>query len=133
MFSCQYTDFFKFPDSRKTYVLKRKVVKIRFLRLFASIHRPSLNQGRVFSLRNCQIRIPRIFLPLEVSFLENSRKFFHVGDPLLCCVSSSQNFIRQLHMQLSRQRERFRIYCKSKKCFIFHELSEYIKNDNFFS
>jgi hypothetical protein len=31
-------------------------------RLFASIHGLSLNQGSVFLLRKCQIRIPRMFL-----------------------------------------------------------------------
>jgi hypothetical protein len=39
----------RFPDSGKVCVLNRKVSKIRFLRLFASIHRPPLNQGSVFS------------------------------------------------------------------------------------
>jgi hypothetical protein len=45
--------------------------KITSLRLFASIHNtPSMNQKSVFSLRKCQIRIPRMFLPLERSFPE---------------------------------------------------------------
>ena len=40
--------------------LPRFKAKIAFLRLFASIYRPSLNQGSVFSLRKCQIWIPRM-------------------------------------------------------------------------
>src|SRR4051812_4244228 len=52
---------------------------MRFLRLFASIHNtPSLNQGSVFSLRKCQIRIPSILLPLEGSFPE---KIFLIKKP----------------------------------------------------
>ena len=46
-------------------------------RIFTTLHRPSLDQGSVFSLRKCQIRIPRIFLPLEGSFPEkNFENFF---------------------------------------------------------
>ena len=37
----------RFPDSGKIYVLKRKAVKIRCLRLFASIYKSSLNQESV--------------------------------------------------------------------------------------
>ena len=53
--------------------------KNRILRLFALIHNmPFLNQESVFSLRKCQIRFPRMFLPLEGSFPEkNCEKFFH--------------------------------------------------------
>jgi hypothetical protein len=40
----------RFPDSGKACVLKRKVAKIAFLRLFDSIHRSFLNQGSVCSL-----------------------------------------------------------------------------------
>ena len=52
------TIVFSGPDSGKAYcVLKRKVAKMQFLRLFASIHNmPSLNQGSVFLLLKCQIR-----------------------------------------------------------------------------
>src|SRR6185437_2818609 len=54
------------------------------LRLFASIHStPSLNQGSVFSLRKCQIRISLMFLPLE-----GSRKNFYVSAPPPLCSSS---------------------------------------------
>jgi hypothetical protein len=40
----------RFPDPRKACVLKRKVAKIAFLQLCASIHRLFLDQGSVFSL-----------------------------------------------------------------------------------
>ena len=67
-----------FPDSEKAWVLKRKDAKIQFFNFFASIHRPSLNQGSFFSLRKFQIRIPRMFLGL---FLEKLSKIFSRGDP----------------------------------------------------
>jgi hypothetical protein len=71
----------RFPDTGKAYyVLKGKVAKIGFFRLFALIYRPSLNQESVFSFRKCQIRL---FLPLEGLFQE---KFFHVIAPPPYCV-----------------------------------------------
>ena len=66
----------RFPDSRKVCVLKRKFAKISFLQIFVSIHRPSLDQGSVFSLLKCQIQIPRMFLPIERLFPE---KIFPCG------------------------------------------------------
>ena len=79
----------RFPDSGKAYcVLKRKVAKYDFewdFRLFASIHRPSLNQESVFSLCKCQIRIPRMFLPPTEII---SRKFSRGWPPFTVSVSS---------------------------------------------
>jgi hypothetical protein len=69
----------RLPDSGKAWVFKRKVVKMRFLRLFASIHRPFLNQGSISSLRKCQTRISHMFLPLEGSFPEKILKIFSRG------------------------------------------------------
>jgi hypothetical protein len=48
----------RFPDSGKACILKRKVAKMRFLRLFTSIHRPFLDQGNIFS------KFLKIFAPL---------------------------------------------------------------------
>jgi hypothetical protein len=69
---------FGFPHMFRLFL----VAKIAFLWLFASIHRPSLNQGSVFSLRKCQIRIPRMSLPLEGSFTEKISKKFSRRRPL---------------------------------------------------
>ena len=55
--------------------------KITFLRLFASIYRPSLNQESVFSLRKYQIRIRRMFFPLQKSF---PKKISRRWPPPLC-------------------------------------------------
>jgi hypothetical protein len=66
----------RFPDSGKACVLKQKVVKNAILPKNASIHRPFLNRESVFLLRKCQIRIPRMFLSIEMSFTETN---FHVG------------------------------------------------------
>ena len=46
--------------------------------IFASIHRPSLNQGSIFSLWKCQIQISHIFLHLRKVI---SRKIFSHGWP----------------------------------------------------
>jgi hypothetical protein len=70
---------FRFP-AHFYHKRSRFYAKISFLRLFASVHNtPSLNQGNFFSLRKCQIRIPRMFLPLEWSFPEKNLKIFSRG------------------------------------------------------
>jgi hypothetical protein len=46
---------------------------------FEKIDTPSLNQGSVFSLRKCQIRISRKVLPLVGEHFQ--KKIFHVGGP----------------------------------------------------
>jgi hypothetical protein len=45
---------------------------------------------------------------------KNSKKFAYYNE-----------MHEQFQTQLSRKRQRFRIYRKNKKCSIFHELSEY--------
>src|SRR6185312_12331297 len=49
---------------------------------------------------------------------KNSKKFVHYNEEL---VTNSK-----FQTQLSRKLQRFRTCCKSKKCSIFHDLSEYI-------
>jgi hypothetical protein len=58
----------RFADSGKICVLKQKVAKMRFLpkkitflRLFASKHRPSLNQERVFRFENVKFEFLACF------------------------------------------------------------------------
>jgi hypothetical protein len=92
--TCGESEFWHFkvkktlPWSRESMCIEAKNAKMRFLRLFASIHRPSLNQGSVFSLLKCQIRIPRMFLPLERSFSEKIfENFFTWVAPSYCVVA----------------------------------------------
>jgi hypothetical protein len=69
-----------FPDSEKACVLKRKVAKMQFLRLFASIYKLSLNQGSVFLIFSDS---SHVFSPRGIISRKNFRKFFHVsGFPL---------------------------------------------------
>jgi hypothetical protein len=75
---------------------KKVWYKMQFLRVFASIHNTlSLNQGNVFSLWKCQIRIPSMFLSLERSFPEKNFKMFSGGyfvvSPI-CCVIESEYY-----------------------------------------
>ena len=49
---------------------------------------------------------------------KNSKKFVYYNENMY----TNSKF----QTQLSRQRKRFRIYCKNKKCSNFHELSEYL-------
>jgi hypothetical protein len=80
-----------FPDliSQNQHFSEKSDLAPLFLRLVASIHRPSLNQRSTYSLQKFEIRILRMFLPLEASFPE---KFFTwVPPPLLCSSSKKLN------------------------------------------
>ncbi len=92
--------------------------KIAFLRLFASIHRPSLNQGSIFSLRKCQIRIPRMFLPPRgVISRKNFQKIFLVGGFSLEFFSNFSIFI---------------IFSNFFNFFNFFEFFQFLSNFSFF-
>jgi hypothetical protein len=94
-----------FPDPGKACVLKRKVAKIAFLRLFTSIHRPSLNQGSVFSLRKFQIQILRMFLSLEGSFPEKIFEIFFTWVVPYCIVAP--NFLAFTEITLNTSAKMF--------------------------
>jgi hypothetical protein len=67
----------RFPDSGKTWVLKRKVAQISF---FASIQ-GFLNQGRVLHFENVNSDSPHVFTPIGVISRNNFLNNFHVGGP----------------------------------------------------
>ena len=70
---------------------RKDIDEIAFLRLFASMHKPSLNQGSVFSLRKCQIRIPlHVFIPRGVIF---QKKNFRKSLIFLCLISLETLFL----------------------------------------
>ena len=101
----------------------RKIAsKIAFLQLFASIHRLSLNQGTIFSLRKCQIE----YLS-ELNFWKNSKFSKSVYFRTL----SSKNQCRQRRQLLFTQRcfGDFRRYRTTHvQSHMAKEFHEYCKN-----
>ena len=81
-----------------------------------------------FSYENCYnvhfMKIEQIDAKIDFS-AKNSKKFVYYNEEL---VTNSK-----FQTQLSRKLQRFRTCRKNKKCSIFHELSEYQQNGNFFS
>src|SRR6185437_9215241 len=71
--------------------------------------------------KNCYsvqyMKIEKIDAKIDFS-AKNSKKFVYYNEEL---VTNSK-----FQTQLPRKLQRFRIYCKNKKCSVFHDLSEYI-------